>query len=155
MNQMLYERADKTIRHTLWSVLIDDSATLHVPGYYKKYPDRARIYTPLNNKSRARITIHEMILHHADGTSIAIPDYNDLILITDVLKDYLEMCDDYVDIESTEQNEVTLYIKKAKNLHHVLTESRKAADLKQEKETGIGNYEDSLEGLFKLIKGAP
>lgn len=153
MDAMLYRRIDRTIQNAKWKVFIDDRASLHIPGYYKKYPERGRIYTPLHNKSVAYLTIHEMILHHSDGMEILISSNDDFVLIHKLLNDYVDMCNEYMPSGVPDGDETIIYIDKAKKLLASMETVSDTVIKNRDHNSPVDTPTDSLEGLLQLIKG--
>ena len=151
MDSMLYSRVDIAVQKTKWAVYIADTASLHIPGYYKKFPERGSIYTPQHTLSRAYLTIHEMILHYSDEADIRITDRDDLILITGILSDYIEMCNNYMPANLANGDEVAIYVDKAKKLLQALAPTAENMKTNRDYDSPVNPKTDTLDGLLDLI----
>ncbi len=131
----IYKDIAETINKTKWDVVVEDTASLHIPYYFQKYPERKEAFTSGTAMSISKITIHEMIEYAANGVTFGFVNKPDVVMVVEFigmyLKEYVHMLKDL-----SKNDPYVIYADKAKILLKLLTttaeHARKQNEQKQE-----------------------
>lgn len=133
---VIYKDITDTINKSKWEVVMDDERSLHVPHYYKKYPERRALYTPMTAMATSMISIHEMIEYASSNVVFGIKHRKDVIMVVDLLESYLTALLPRI-ASLPKHNKYVIYADKAKILHTLLEDTSDNVKKRQVDDSGF------------------
>jgi hypothetical protein len=139
--RQVYSDLSKIINQTMWTVRVEDGKDLHVPYYYRKYPERAPFYDSCNVMSKSKQTIHNMVMMVSADITFSIPDEQDYLSIYNYLEEYTKTLKKYT-ASALSTNPNVRYLKKCELALKLFKDTR---DWKAKKVTNRSKFNEQTQ----------
>ncbi len=86
----IYAAIDDCINKSTFECLVGEGYVERIPLYFKRYPDRAPLFTNPHGYAKAKLTVAQMVAMERGGENFAIVNNSDVPLIIEFLRMYTD-----------------------------------------------------------------